>query len=271
MNSWSVLGSTSAPWSDLGPVLVTGAASGIGRATALMLSAAGNPVVLVDHDEAGLAAVTEEGARLTTRQAALRSCAADVADPTAVARAFDTAVAAFGPLAGVVSAAGTLTPASLADTTDTDFTRHLAVNAGGAFHCLRGADLHVRDHGSVVVVGSNASGVPRTGMLAYAASKGAAAALTRAAGLELAARGVRCNVVEPGSTDTPMQLALWRDDPDGGSRRALEGDPATYRVGIPLGRIAEPGDVAATICFLLSPAARQVTLQQLRVDGGAGL
>ena len=169
----------------------------------------------------------------------------------------------------MVSAAGTLTPGSLADTTDTDFARHLAVNAGGAFHCLRGADLHVRDGGSVVVVSSNAARVPRTGMLGYTASKGAASALTRAAGLELAARGVRCNVVEPGSTDTPMQQTLWGDAD--GARRAVEGDPAAYRVGIPLGRIADADDAAATICFLLSPAARQVTLQQVAVDGGASL
>jgi 2,3-dihydro-2,3-dihydroxybenzoate dehydrogenase len=107
-------------------------------------------------------------------------------------------------------------------------------------------------------------------MLAYAASKAATSALARCAGLELAARGIRCNVVEPGSTDTAMQRDLWAD-PQVGRRTALKGDPSTYRVGIPLGRIADPDDVAEVVCFLLSDAARHVTLQQLYVDGGASL
>lgn len=81
---------------------------------------------------------------------------------------------------------------------------------------------------------------------------------------------MRCNVVEPGSTDTPMQRDLW-PDPAVGQRLAIAGDPASYRVGIPLGRIADPDDVAAVVTFLLSSDARHVTLQQIVVDGGASL
>lgn len=251
-----------------GAVLVTGAASGIGRAVARLLAEAGVPLVLVDVDESGLTAL----ARILPSAGAptARARVADVADAAAMGDAFAAAADEHGPLAGVVSAAGILVPAGIDEVTATDWQRHLAVNAGGALHCLQGASRHVRDGGAVVVVGSNAARVPRTGMVAYAASKAAAAAATRAAGLELARRGVRCNVVEPGSTDTPLQRDLW-PDPDVGKSRAVLGDPEAFRIGIPLGRIASPEDVAAVVTFLLSDAARHVTLQQMFVDGGASL
>lgn len=239
------------------PVLVTGAASGIGRAVAEGLVAAGRPVVAVDRDAAGLAGLDAV------------PVVADVGDRAQMERAFALA-AVDGPLAGVVSAAGILVPGGIDDVATDDWERHLAVNAGGVLHCLQGASRHVRDGGAVVVVGSNAARVPRIGMVAYAASKAAAAAATRTAGLELAARGVRCNVVEPGSTDTPMQRSLW-PDPEDGLVRAVSGDPSTYRAGIPLGRIAAPEDVASVVTFLLSDGARHVTLQQMFVDGGASL
>ncbi|GAA1527177.1 SDR family oxidoreductase [Nocardioides humi] len=246
------------------PVLVTGAASGIGWAVARQLGAGGTPLALLDRDEAGLRAVAAE---LT---GSVLEVVADVADAVAVRDGFGRAAETLGPLGGVVSAAGVLVPGGLAEVTEADWQRHLAVNAGGALHCLQGAARHVRDGGSVVVVSSNAARVPRTGMIAYAASKAAASAATRAAGLELAARGVRCNVVEPGSTDTPMQRDLW-PDPEDGAARAVHGDPQAFRVGIPLGRIASPEDVASVVTFLLSDAARHVTLQQMFVDGGASL
>ena len=249
-------------------VLVTGAASGIGAAVSDLLASAGTSLHLLDRDEHGARATVRRALELGAPSA--RAHVVDVSDPTAVARAFEQAAADRGGLDGVVSAAGVLRPGGLTEVTDDAWTEHLAVNAGGVLHVLRGAAEHVVDGGSVVVVSSNAARVPRTGMIAYAASKAAASAATRCAGLELAARGVRCNVVEPGSTDTPMQAALWPDR-EAGRRAALEGDPASYRVGIPLGRVADPTDVAHTVAFLLSDAARHVTLQQLFVDGGASL
>src|SRR5690606_12675594 len=117
----------------------------------------------------------------------------------------------FGRIDKVACAAGILRPAALDDVTSDDFDLHLKVNATGVLHCLQGASRHLGPGGAVVVISSNAARVPRTGMLAYVASKAAASAMARAAGLELASRGIRCNVVEPGSTDTPMQSALWAD------------------------------------------------------------
>ncbi|MGH3239893.1 MAG: SDR family oxidoreductase, partial [Spirillospora sp.] len=107
-------------------------------------------------------------------------------------------------------------------------------------------------------------GVPRGGMAAYAASKAAAAHLTRCLGLEMAPHGVRCNIVSPGSTDTPMLRALGAGD-------VIAGDAAAFRTGIPLGRIAAPADIAEAVLFLLSERARHITMHELYVDGGAAL
>ncbi|MFT4296064.1 MAG: SDR family oxidoreductase [Micropruina sp.] len=248
-------------------VVVTGAAGGIGRAVAVQLADQGVRLGLLDRDAAGLRA-TAEAVRASGASEPL-TLAVDVADRAVLAVALHR-VAADGPLDGLVSAAGVLEPGGLADTTEEAWQRHFAVNTTGVFQLLQEGAPRLRDGGAVVVISSNAARVPRLGMLAYAASKAATSALTRCAGLELAARGIRCNVVEPGSTDTAMQRDLW-PDPEAGAAHAVGGDPAAYRVGIPLGRIGAPADVAAVVCFLLSDAARQVTLQQVFVDGGASL
>src|SRR5690606_32681922 len=120
-----------------------------------------------------------------------------------------------------------------------------------------------------VVVASNAARTPRLDMAAYAASKAAAVMFTKCLGLEVAQHGIRCNVVSPGSTDTPMQRALWSDQR--GPEQVVAGDLARYRLGIPLGRIATPHDIASAVVFLLSSEARQITMQELCVDGGATL
>jgi 2,3-dihydro-2,3-dihydroxybenzoate dehydrogenase len=106
-------------------------------------------------------------------------------------------------------------------------------------------------------------------MAAYCASKAASAMFTRCLGLELASYGVRCNVVSPGSTETSMLHALWHDE--SGRAATLGGSPADFRLGIPLGRIAAPEDIAEAVTFLASARARHITMHDLRVDGGATL
>lgn len=249
-------------------VVVTGAASGIGRAVALRLATDADTLVLLDRDGAGLAETAERAERAGA--SGTLPYAVDVSDGASVDEALGAAVDTVGPFDGLVSAAGTLEPGTLEEVTEDAWQRHLAVNATGVFHLLRTGAPRIRDGGAVVVVSSNAARVARAGMLAYAASKAAASALTRCAGLELAARGIRCNVVEPGSTDTPMLRALW-PDPAVGAETAIEGDPQSHRLGIPLRRLAAPEDVADVVRFLLTDASRHVTLQQLFVDGGASL
>ncbi|MFI5932234.1 2,3-dihydro-2,3-dihydroxybenzoate dehydrogenase [Actinoplanes sp. NPDC051494] len=239
--------------------LVTGAARGIGAAVVRALAAAGHRVVATDL-------VAPAG--LPGAECAL---AMDVRDTAAVDAAVARVEGNAGPIEVLVNVAGILRTGPVLDTGDADWAAVLDVNATGVFRVSRAvaARMAGRRRGVIVTVASNAAGVPRAGMAAYAASKAAAVHFTRCLGLELAGAGIRCNVVSPGSTDTPMQRALWTG-PDGAAA-VVRGDPANYKVGIPLGRIADPGDIAAAVVFLASPAARHITMQNLYVDGGAAL
>lgn len=250
-----------------GAVVITGAASGIGRAVALALATDGYRLGLIDRDADRLSAVAAACEQRSGASALAH--AVDVSDQAAVEAAFTQICAQLGPLSGLACAAGILRPAGLADTTAELWNAHFSVNTTGVLHCLQAASDRLRDSSAIVVVSSNAARVPRTGMLAYAASKAATSALVRCAGLELSTRGIRCNIVEPGTTRTPMLDSLYSGDDE--FVGAVDGDPSTHRLGIPLGRVAEPEDVAAVVGFLLSDASRHVTLQQLYVDGGASL
>ena len=93
--------------------------------------------------------------------------------------------------------------------------------------------------------------------------------LTKCLGLELAPYNIRCNTVSPGSTDTPMQRSMWSDET--GAQAVIDGSLETYRLGIPLRRLAKPEDIAEAVLFLASDKARHITMHDLRVDGGASL
>ncbi|RSN61358.1 2,3-dihydro-2,3-dihydroxybenzoate dehydrogenase [Amycolatopsis sp. WAC 04182] len=238
--------------------LVTGGARGIGAAVVDALAGAGAVVAAVDLAE-------------TAPRDGVTSFVADVGDPAAVARVVDEVERELGPIGIGASVAGVLKPGSVCDTSDEDWAATFAVNSTGVFTVLREISRRMvpRRSGVLVTVGSNAAGVPRSGMAAYAASKAAATMLTRCLGLELAGAGIRCNIVSPGSTDTEMQRLLWTDE--NGADRVIAGNPEQYRVGIPLGRIAEPADIADAVLFLASDRARHITMQNLYVDGGATL
>ncbi|NUS27065.1 MAG: 2,3-dihydro-2,3-dihydroxybenzoate dehydrogenase [Streptomyces sp.] len=248
--------------------LVTGAARGIGRAVVDVLVGQGARVLATDVDRYGVEELAvRHGYSVTTRPL-------DVTDAAAVEALVDEAESMLGPLDIAVNVAGVLRPAHVVDLTDEDWAATFAVNASGVFHVSRAAARRMaeRGHGSIVTVASNAAGIPRTGMAAYAASKAASVMFTKCLGLEVAASGVRCNTVSPGSTLTDMQRALWTgDDEEAAARQVVQGDPATYRTGIPLGRIADPADVADAVAFLVSDRARHITLHDLYVDGGATL
>lgn len=268
----------------------------------LLLTRPDRPSVLVlsDRDPAALAAVVESLAGTTSpgpeeHDTVVTGVVCDVSRESSVKDLFCEA-GRRGPLTRVIHAAGVLgSGATVTDTPVDDFDRVFAVNARGTFLVVReaagtmlaqdgatdrtapGSDPADRadraDHAdrAVTVIASNAAGVPRHGMGVYAASKAAASSLTRSLGLEVAGAGIRCNVVNPGSTDTAMQRDYWGDDPGAGRRRVLAGDLSTARLGIPLGRIASPADVAEVVVFLSSPQARHVILQEIYVDGGATL
>ncbi|WP_051378718.1 2,3-dihydro-2,3-dihydroxybenzoate dehydrogenase [Derxia gummosa] len=258
--------------------LVTGAAQGIGAAIARLLAARGARVALLDRQAEAVAA-TAAGLDATGLHAAAPDATpsrhlalgADLRDRAAVEQAVETAEARLGPLDIVINAAGVLHLARAIDIDDDAWESSLDINAGGLMRLCRAVAprLAARRRGAIVAVGSNAAGVPRAQMAAYGASKAAASQYLRCLGLELAPLGVRCNLVSPGSTDTAMQRQLWTHP---GARDAiLGGDAASFRLGIPLGRIAEPEDIAEVACFLASDRARHITLHDLRADGGATL
>lgn len=246
--------------------LVTGAAGGIGRAVVQALLADGCRVLATDVDRAGLA-----GLESPVADGRLRTRPLDVTDEAQVEAVVAETEAGWGPIARAALVAGVIEVAPAVDTPLADYRRMLEVNACGVFIVGRavGARMAARGGGAVVTVGSNAGLVPRVGMAAYGASKAAASMITRTLGLEFARSGVRCNVVCAGSTRTPMQLRF--QEGIGGDAPVIEGSLADFRTGIPLGRIADPADVAEAVAYLLSDRARQITMTELVVDGGASL
>lgn len=258
-------------------ILVTGAASGIGAAVARQLLAQGARVSAVDLNETGLQRLHAQAPRLPTPGSAdqppkrLWTARLDVRDAAQVEQVVAQAQAALGPLDGLASVAGTLEMGEVVDLDDARWQHCFDVNATGVFHVCRAVarQLRKRRAGAIVTVSSNAAATPRAGMAAYAASKAAATQFSRCLGLELAPHGIRVNIVSPGSTDTAMQQAMWAQ----GSSRAtvIQGDPARWRLGIPLDKIASPEEIAASVLFLLSDQASHITLHDLRVDGGATL
>ncbi|MFI6555725.1 2,3-dihydro-2,3-dihydroxybenzoate dehydrogenase [Streptomyces griseus] len=259
-------------------VLVTGAAQGIGAAVADLLATLGARVAATDRALPGIEAQAAEWTRTQEKlpdgersAGSLDPFVMDVTDRGSVESTVARVERQLGPVDVLVNVAGILRTGPAAVLSAQDWADTFAVNTTGVFHVSQAVAplMAARGSGAVVTVGSNAAGIPRTGMAAYAASKAAAAMFTKCLGLELAGSGVRCNVVAPGSTDTPMQRALWTDP--GAEQRVIDGDPSTYRTGIPLGRIADPRDIAETVAFLASDRARHITMQELYVDGGATL
>ncbi len=241
-------------------IFVTGASGGIGRAVAEAFLAEGARVVATDIDIARLSPSDH-----------LHPMVLDVADPTATEALVAEVESRFGPIHAGISVAGILATGLVTETSDFDWRRVFAVNVDGVFHLGRalGRRMVPRGEGAIVVVSSNAAGVPRHAMAAYAASKAAATMFTRCLGLELAPHGIRCNIVAPGSTLTPMQTGMWPGSE--GAAAVIAGSPETFKAGIPLGKLATPQDVADAVVFLASDRAGHITMADLYVDGGATL
>ncbi|CAM5226762.1 2,3-dihydro-2,3-dihydroxybenzoate dehydrogenase [Streptomyces pseudogriseolus] len=248
--------------------LVTGAAGGIGAAVVRTLAERGASVAAVDKDDDRL---DEVAAKLAAEGLRVRAFPADVTTSAGAERMVADVEDVLGPLDQLVNGAGVLRLGKATGLTDADWAATFAVNANGVFFVSRAVINRMvpRRSGAVVTIASNAAGTARTDMAAYAASKAAATMFTKCLGLEVAQYGIRCNVVAPGSTETPMLTSMWQDDR--GRSATLEGSPAAYRVGIPLGKLASPSDVADAVAFLLSDQASHITMHGLTVDGGATL
>ncbi|WFR63860.1 2,3-dihydro-2,3-dihydroxybenzoate dehydrogenase [Paenibacillus amylolyticus] len=248
--------------------LVTGAAQGIGEAVARLLAQNGAIVALVDRQENVLNQLITDlrshGHRATAH-------VADISDRQAVEDTVQQIEETVGPIGILVNAAGVLHTGAVSELTDEEWTRTFDVNTHGVFYMSRAVvrNMAERRMGTVITVGSNAAGVPRMYMSAYAASKAASTIFTKCLALEYADRHIRCNIVSPGSTDTPMQRAMWQDEH--GAEAVIAGSLQTFRLGIPLNRMALPEDIADAVIYLVSDQARHITMHDLCVDGGATL
>ncbi|EAQ8938647.1 2,3-dihydro-2,3-dihydroxybenzoate dehydrogenase [Salmonella enterica] len=239
-------------------VWVTGAGKGIGYATALAFVDAGARVIGFDRE------FTQENYPFATE-------VMDVADAVQVAQVCQRVLQKTPRLDVLVNAAGILRMGATDALSVDDWQQTFAVNVGGAFNLFSQTMTQFRRQqgGAIVTVASDAAHTPRIGMSAYGASKAALKSLALTVGLELAGCGVRCNVVSPGSTDTDMQRTLWVSED--AEQQRIRGFGEQFKLGIPLGRIARPQEIANTILFLASDLASHITLQDIVVDGGSTL
>ena len=239
-------------------VWVTGAGKGIGYAAARAFAQAGATVTGFDlafpHADYPFACET-----------------LDVADAAGVAAVCQRLLRDDARLDVLVNAAGILRMGATDALSLNDWQQTFAVNVGGAFNFFQQtmATFRAQKRGAIVTVASDAAHTPRIGMSAYGASKAALKSLALTVGLELASCGVRCNLVSPGSTDTDMQRTLWHSDD--AEQQRIRGFAEQFKLGIPLGKIAQPQEVANTILFLASDLASHITLQDLVIDGGSTL
>jgi 2,3-dihydro-2,3-dihydroxybenzoate dehydrogenase len=254
--------------SGAGVAIVTGAASGIGAAVARLLATRGTAVAAVDRDEERLRESVE---KIAADGGRIEAVPADVTRAEQVEAAVERAEELFGPVGCLVNAAGILRTGAATELSEQDWRETLAVNATGVF-LMSGAVVRrmlPRRDGALVTVVSNAAGTARMSMSAYAASKAAAEMYTKCLGLEVAGHGIRCNLVAPGSTETPMLIGMWADE--SGREATVNGSLETYKAGIPLRKLADPRDIAEAVAFLLSDQASHITMHTLTVDGGATL
>ena len=240
--------------------LVTGAASGIGLATAKAFAQSGASVALADWNEKAVRSAAEELAGQGHKTLAIRC---DVADDAQVEAMVDQTVAVFGRLDAAYNNAGVQNElAEAADQTREDFDRVVGINLRGVWSCMKFELRQMRKQGSGTIVNCSSLGglvgSPERGI--YHAAKHGVLGFTKSAALEYAARGIRINAICPGLIQTPMSDQMVA----AGQGEALK----EMEKSIPMGRVGRPEEIANAVLWLCSDAASYVTGQSISVDGG---
>jgi len=247
-------------------VIVTGGTRGIGAAIAQTCAALGGKVVLTGRDER--AGVSIEGG-IRARGGSARFVQGDVTAPGFPERLIDDVLGEEGRIDVLVNNAGVLSRTNAADCTDAEWDSVIATNVTAVFQLCRAVVPVMRRQfeaegraGAIVNIASDWAVVGAHSAVAYGASKGAIAQLTRSMAVDHAKDGIRVNAVCPGDTETDMLLSGRGDE---------EREDVLHRLGqsIPLGRVGKPADIAAAVAFLASDAASYVTGILLPVDGGS--
>ena len=259
MTSASDLNSSRLPGRRTAVVTGAGGPAGIGRVTARMLAENGWHVALIDINAEGLASVEAE-----LREAGhsdLLAVPTDIASESSVKEAFDRIDAALPPVVGLVNLAGIACPTPLHECDLKEFERVMAVNVSGSFLALRAAAPRMIQQGVGRIVNTSSitafdgGGTFSKGV--YATAKAAVIGMCKGAARELGPYGITVNVLAPGPIDTEIMGGQLTDE-----------RKASMSAGIPLGRVGQPAEIAATIAFLLSDGAAYINGATIQVDGG---
>jgi NAD(P)-dependent dehydrogenase (short-subunit alcohol dehydrogenase family) len=244
-------------------VIVTGASSGIGRATAERFGRSGTAVLAVGRDETTLSETVRAIEAAGGRASAL---SADVTASDAAARIVETALLRYGGISTLVNAAGIIGSGTIENTTDSEWDTMMEINVRAPFRLMRAAtEALVSSRGSVVNVSSVTGLRAFPGVLAYCVSKAAVDQLTRCAALELASKGVRVNAVNPGVVISNLHRRGGMNEDNYAA--FLERSKGTH----PLGRPGRAEEIAELCFFLASPAAGWITGETISIDGGRHL